>query len=263
MDSLVNYEAVEGIAKVVLNRPEKLNSLNRLMAEQLRSCLDQAGADESVRAVWLGGAGSAFCAGQDLKELTAEDGGAAADSVLRERFNPLIRVIRGMEKPVVCAVQGAAAGAGANLALACDLIMAGEDAYFLEPFCGLGLIPDSGGTYLLPRLAGLQRAAAMCFLGEKVPAEQALAWGLIYRVVPSDALRNESLAVARKLVFMPATGLRLTKRALDQSLENGLEAQLELEAELQGHAGRTSEFREAVNAFLAKRKLASDRRGDG
>jgi 2-(1,2-epoxy-1,2-dihydrophenyl)acetyl-CoA isomerase len=255
-ESLVAYSAESGIAKVVLNRPEVLNCLNRQMAEQLISCLRQAASDDLVHAVWIAGEGRAFCAGQDLKELAVENGSSVPDlsEVLRERYNPLIRTIRAMEKPVVCAVQGAAAGAGANLAFACDIVLAAEDACFVEPFCSLGLVPDSGGTFFLPRLIGPQRAAAMCLLGEKIFAEQALAWGLIYRVFPRDALNDESLAIVRRLAAMPASGLQLIKRALNRSLNNRFESQLDLEADLQGLAGRTSGFREAVTAFLAKRK---------
>jgi 2-(1,2-epoxy-1,2-dihydrophenyl)acetyl-CoA isomerase len=256
MDSLVQYSAEHGIAHVVLNRPDVLNCLNRPMAEQLVFCLRQAASDDTVHTVWMTGEGRAFCAGQDLKEIAAEDAGSAPDlsEVLRERYNPLVRTIRAMGKPVVCAVQGTAAGAGANLALACDIVLAAEDAYFVEPFCGLGLVPDSGATFFLPRLIGLQRAVGMCLLGERISAQQALAWGLIYRVFPSNALKDESLAIVRRLGGMPASGLQLTKRALNHSLSNDFEAQLHLEAELQGLAGRTAGFREAVNAFVAKRK---------
>lgn len=255
-NSFVQYEVGEGIARIVLNRPEVLNSLNRPMAERLLSCIGQAASDDAVRVVWLAGSGRAFCAGQDLNELAADDGGEPVDlsRVIRERYNPLIRALHTMEKPVVCAVQGAAGGAGANLAFACDLLVAAQDAYFVEPFCSLGLVPDSGGTFFLPRLAGLQRAAAMCLLGEKVSAEQALAWGLVYRLFPSDTLKDESLAIARRLASMPGAGLRLIKSALRRSLENGLDAQLDLEAELQGSAGRTAEFHRALDAFLSHRK---------
>jgi 2-(1,2-epoxy-1,2-dihydrophenyl)acetyl-CoA isomerase len=255
-DSFVQYGTDRGTARIVLNRPEVLNSLNRRMAEQLVSCFRQAASDETVYAVLLTGKGRAFCAGQDLNEMAAENGNLPQDlsEVLRERYNPLIRTIRKMEQPVVCAVQGAAAGAGANLAFACDVVVAADDANFVEPFCGLGLVPDSGGTFFLPRLIGLQRAAGMCLLGEPISAGQALAWGLIYRVFPCGALKDESLTLVRRLAEMPPSGLRLIKRALNQSLNNSFEDQLHLEAELQGLAGRTAGFREAVSAFLAKRK---------
>ncbi|HTV55708.1 MAG TPA: enoyl-CoA hydratase-related protein [Terriglobia bacterium] len=254
-ESFVEYSAENGIAKVVLNRPEVLNCLNRQMAEQLASSLRQAASDDSVHAVWLRGAGRAFCAGQDLREMAVESGSLPPDlsEALRERYNPLIRAIRAMEKPIVCAVQGVVAGAGANMAFACDIVLAAEDACFVEPFCGLGLVPDSGGTFFLPRLIGLQRASAMCLLGETISAQQALAWGLIYRVSPPGALKDEALAIVQRLAGMPASGLQLIKRALNRSLNNRFESQLDLEAELQGLAGRTAGFREAVNAFLAKR----------
>lgn len=256
MVSPVEYTVDDGVAKIVLNRPEVLNSLNGLMARQLVASFRQAESDGTVHAVWMAGKGRAFCAGQDLEEVAESHGGAALDlsEVLRQRYNPLIRAIRDLGKPSVCAVQGPAAGAGANLAFACDIVVAGEDAYFVEPFSSLGLVPDSGGTFFLPRLIGLQRAAAMCLLGERVSASQALAWGLIYRVFSSAALKEESLAIVRRLAGMPSTGLRLIKRALNQSLHNSLETQLDLEAELQGLAGRTPEFRQAVSVFLAKRK---------
>lgn len=254
---LVEYELSEGVARITLNRPEALNSINAPIAEQLLSHIERATADPAVTVVLLAANGRAFCAGQDLAELNSPDGDAALPdlaAVLRERYNPLIRALRAMEKPVVCAVHGAAAGAGANLALACDIVIAADDAYFVESFAALGLVPDSGGTYFLPRLAGLQRAAAMCYLGEKVPARQALEWGLVYRVVPLEALAPESLSIAQKLAAMPASGLALIKRALAESATNSLEAQLELEAKLQGAAGREPGFRRALHAFMAKRE---------
>lgn len=255
--SLVQYQVSEGISRITLNRPEALNSINAPMAAQLLSYIQRAAADPAVRVALLAAEGRAFCAGQDLAELNSPDGDSTVPdfaAILRERYNPLIRTLRGMEKPVVCAVQGAAAGAGANLALACDIVIAADDAYFVEPFAALSLVPDSGGTYFLPRLAGLQRAAAMCYLGEKVPAGQALDWGLVYRVVPLGALVAESISIAQKLASMPSTGLALIKRALTQSAVNSLEAQLELEAELQGKAGRGPEFRRALDAFMARRE---------
>lgn len=254
---LVEYELSEGVARVTLSRPEALNSINAAMAVQLLSQIERAGADREVRSIFLSAKGRAFCAGQDLAELNPPGGDSPLPdlaAILRKRYNPLIRALREMEKPVVCAVQGAAAGAGANLALACDIVVAADDAYFVEPFAALGLVPDSGGTYFLPRLAGLQRAAAMCYLGEKIPAQQAMDWGLVYRVVPLLTLAAESLSIAQKLAAMPAAGLALIKRALAKSAMNSLEAQLELEAELQGAAGREPEFRRALDAFMAKRE---------
>lgn len=245
----------EGVATLTLNRPEVLNSFNRSMALALQQALQSASSDSDVRAVLITGSGRAFCAGQDLGEAAPQSEGSAPDlgEIVRESYNPLIRLIRSMEKPVVCAVNGVAAGAGANLALACDVILAAEDAVFLQGFSRLGLIPDTGGTWLLPRIVGFHRAAAMMMFGEPVTADEALDLGMVYEVVPSPDLMTRAGALARRLASQATRGLGLTKRALNHSQENTLEDQLRLEEELQREAGGTEDFREGLAAFLEKR----------
>ncbi|HYD54479.1 MAG TPA: 2-(1,2-epoxy-1,2-dihydrophenyl)acetyl-CoA isomerase PaaG [Gemmatimonadaceae bacterium] len=252
----VGYEVADGVATLTLDRPEVLNSFNRPMAARLQASLDRAAADEAVRALLLTGAGRGFCAGQDLAEAMPQDGGdpPTIESIVRGSYNPIVRRLRAIEKPIVCAVNGVAAGAGANIALACDFVLAAEHASFVQAFSKIGLIPDSGGTFLLPRLVGLARATALTMLGEKLTAAEALSLGLVYRVVPGDALLAEARALAGRLAEMPTRGLGLTKRALNAGLVNDLARQLEVEAELQGEAGRTEDYREGVAAFLGKRK---------
>jgi 2-(1,2-epoxy-1,2-dihydrophenyl)acetyl-CoA isomerase len=244
-----------GVARLTLNRPDVLNSFNRQMAIELRERIERAATDNTVRAVLLTGAGRAFSAGQDLSEATPTEG-AMLDlaEIVHVTYSPLIRAIRKIEKPVVCAVNGVAAGAGANIALACDIVLASSDASFIQSFAKIGLIPDSGGTFFLPRLAGIARATAMMMLGEKITAARALEFGMIYRVCEPAELAAQSLEVARSLAAMPTRALGLTKRALNQSFVTDLDAQLDAEEKLQGLAGRTSDFREGVAAFLEKRK---------
>lgn len=251
----VKYEVESGVASITLNRPDVLNSFNRRMAGELRGALEAAGSDRAVRAVILTGAGRGFCAGQDLSEATPA-AGADLDlgEIVRSCYNPVIRALRNLEKPVVCAVNGVAAGAGANLALACDIVIASTDASFIQSFARVGLIPDSAGTFFLPRLVGLPRATALMMLGEKVSADRAEAMGMIYRVVAPAELIGEAGSIARTLAALPTRGLGLTKRGLNRSLGNDLESQLDLEEELQREAGRTSDFREGVAAFIEKRK---------
>ncbi len=249
-------EAVGGVMKITLNRPEVLNSFNARMARELRGALDHSRADKTVRAVLLTGAGRAFCAGQDLSEVPASTGGEAFDlgATVRATYNPVIKAIRKLDLTVICAVNGVAAGAGANLALACDIVLAAENASFIQSFAKVGLIPDSGGTFFLPRIVGLPRAAAMMMTAEKVDARRANEIGMVYRVYPADALQQEAMTLAAELAAMPTRGLGLTKRALNASLTNDLDAQLDLEADLQGEAGQTRDFVEGVKAFLEKRK---------
>jgi 2-(1,2-epoxy-1,2-dihydrophenyl)acetyl-CoA isomerase len=251
----LRYAVDQGVATITLCRPDVLNSFNRRMAQELQRALARAGGDADVRAVLLTGAGRGFCAGQDLAEATA---GNVAEmdlgDVVKASYNPIVRAIRELEKPVVCAVNGVAAGAGANLAFACDLVIAAEDASFVQSFSKIGLVPDTSGTFFLPRLVGPARATAMMFLAEKVPATRALEWGMIYQVVPPTVLMDTALALAKQLATMPTIGLALTKKALNASFANDLESQLALEAELQGRAGRTADFAEGVKAFLEKRK---------
>jgi 2-(1,2-epoxy-1,2-dihydrophenyl)acetyl-CoA isomerase len=249
-------EAAAGVMTITLNRPDVLNSFNAQMARELRGALDDSRADKAVRAVMLTGAGRAFCAGQDLSEVPASAEGEAFDlgATVLARYNPLIKSIRKLEIPVVCAVNGVAAGAGANLALACDIVLASETASFIQSFAKVGLIPDSGGTFFLPRIVGLPRATAMMLTAEKIDARRAYELGMIYRVCSADTVQTEALKLATELAAMPTRGLGLTKRALNASLSNDLEAQLELEAELQREAGRTKDFVEGVRSFMEKRK---------
>lgn len=252
---LVLSETDGGVGRLTLNRPDVLNSVNRRMAIELREAIEAAGADAKIRAVLLTGSGRAFCAGQDLSEATPLPGSDPdLAEIVRNSYNPVIRAIRKLEKPVVCAVNGVAAGAGANLALACDIVLASSSASFIQSFAKVGLIPDSGGTFFLPRLVGLARATALAMLGEKISAQQALEFGMIYRVCEPDELVPASLEIARTLSAMPTRALGLTKRGFNQSFANDLDSQLDAEEKLQGMAGRTADFREGVAAFLEKRK---------
>jgi 2-(1,2-epoxy-1,2-dihydrophenyl)acetyl-CoA isomerase len=245
----------DGVTMITLNRPEVLNSFNRRMADELVAALDVAREDAAVRAVLLTGSGRAFCAGQDLAEVLPREGRPAPDlgDVVRVQYNPIIRAIRWLEKPVVCAVNGVAAGAGANLALACDITIAAEGASFIQSFTKIGLIPDSGGTFILPRIVGLQRAAALAMLGDKLSAEKALEWGLVYECVPPARLLEVAREIATRLAAMPTRALGLTKRGFNAGLANGLDTQIELEEELQREAGRTQDYAEGVRAFTEKR----------
>jgi 2-(1,2-epoxy-1,2-dihydrophenyl)acetyl-CoA isomerase len=249
LDDSLLVEQDAGVLRLTLNRPDRLNALTGPMHAALMAALHQA-QDPAVRAVLLTGAGRGFCAGQDLTEVTPDhDLGAT----LEQRFNPLIRALREMPKPVVCAVHGVAAGAGANLALACDIVVAGQSARFIQAFVRIGLIPDAGGTWVLPRLVGDARARAMAMLGEPVGAAQAEAWGLIWRVVPDEVLAETAAAIAATLAALPTEAMRLMKQAFAASGQNTLGAQLDLERDLQRAAGRTPDFREGVQAFLEKR----------
>jgi 2-(1,2-epoxy-1,2-dihydrophenyl)acetyl-CoA isomerase len=244
-----------GVATITLNRPDVLNSFNGAMATELQAELAIVAADDSVRAVLLTGAGRGFCAGQDLAEAMPK-GGALPDlgDFVRTTWNPIVRAIRTLEKPVVCAVNGIAAGAGANLALACDIVFAAADATFIQSFAKIGVIPDSGGTFILPRLVGLQRATAMTMLCEKMSAAQALEWGLVYKVCEAGALMDTAQTTAMHLATQPTRALGLIKRGFNRSLGVDLERQLEYEEELQREAGKTSDYAEGVQAFLEKRK---------
>lgn len=242
----------QGVSVITLNRPEVLNAFNRRMAVEVQTALGAAAKDDSVRAVLLTGAGRAFCAGQDLGE--AMHANLDLGEIVRTSYNPIVLGIRELEKPVVCAVNGIAAGAGANLALACDIVIASEDASFVQSFSKIGLVPDTSGTFFLPRLVGPARATALMFMAEKVAASQALAWGMIYQVVPPTVLMESAMSIAKQLAQMPTRGLALTKKALNASMANDLQAQLALEEECQRQAGRTEDYAEGVKAFLEKRK---------
>jgi 2-(1,2-epoxy-1,2-dihydrophenyl)acetyl-CoA isomerase len=253
-DSIIRT-AAEGVATITLNRPDVLNSFDRAMARELQATLTGLAADDSVRAVLLTGAGRAFCAGQDLAEAMPKDGVLPdLGDFVRTTWNPIIMAIRTLEKPVVCAVNGTAAGAGANLAFACDIVFAASDANFIQSFAKIGVIPDSGGTFILPRLVGLQRATALTMLCEKVGAQQAMEWGLIYKVCEPAALMESARATAAHLAKQPTRALGLIKRGFNRSLGVDLRAQLDYEEELQREAGRSADYSEGVKAFLEKRK---------
>lgn len=243
----------QGWATITLNRPDRLNAFNRVMHRALGEALAALDADESCRAVLLTGAGRGFCAGQDLSDLDTGDGPPDLGDTIEQFYNPLIRRLRGMAKPVVCAVNGIAAGAGANVALACDIVLAARSAKFVQAFSKIGLVPDSGGTWFLPRLVGDARARALMLLAEPVTAEQAEGWGMIWRAVDDAALMTDARALTARLAAMPTQGLALTRQALTQSGANTLDAQLDLERDFQRQAGRTPDYAEGVSAFLEKR----------
>ncbi|MEY2753576.1 MAG: hypothetical protein RLZZ570_1522 [Bacteroidota bacterium] len=246
--------ALQGsVVRIALNRPEVFNAFHRDMALELQRALREAGADARVRAVLLTGEGRAFCSGQDLAEAV-DPNGPGLDRILSEHYNPLVLQLRGLRKPVVVAVNGVAAGAGANLALAGDVVLAAQSAKFIQAFSKIGLIPDTGGTLTLPRLAGFAKASAWMMLADAVSAEEAERHGMVYRVVPDEALADEALAVAQKLAAMPTEALALTKEALNATVFHGFDEQLELERSLQNLAGATHDFSEGVAAFREKRQ---------
>ena len=249
----IEHHIEDQVCIIKLNRPKVFNSFNKEMAIQLQSILDDCEKNTDVRAILLTGEGKAFCAGQDLQEITDPNGPALSD-VVSQHYNPIIERIRNIEKPIVCAVNGVAAGAGANIALACDITIAGESVAFIQAFSKIGLIPDSGGTFFLPRIIGMQKAAALMMLADKVMATEAEKMGMIYKVCADEYLMEETLKVAKKLASLPTVGLGLTKRALNKSMTNDLTAQLALEDELQTAAGKTYDYNEGVTAFLEKRK---------
>jgi len=241
-----------GVCTLTLNRPNVFNSFNQTMAFQLHAALDACAVDDNVRVVVIKGEGKAFCAGQDLAEVIDPEG-PEMKNIVGEHYNPIILKIRNLEKPVIAAVNGVAAGAGANIALACDITIAKKSAAFIQAFSKIGLIPDSGGTFFLPRLIGLQKAMALMFTGEKVSAEQAEKLNMIYKAVDDETFEEEVLKFAETLAVMPTRGLGLTKKAVNLGLFNNLEDQLAVEGVLQTEAGETEDFREGVSAFLEKR----------
>ncbi len=236
-----------------LNRPDKFNSFNREMALLLQSELDNAATDPTVRAILITANGKAFCAGQDLSELIGENA-IGIDKILSEHYNPIVKRIRKIEKPVVAAVNGVAAGAGANIALCCDVVLASSASSFIQAFSKIGLIPDSGGTYFLPRLIGWQKASAIMMLADKISAEEADKLGMVYKIIPAENFEAEALAIAETLAALPTRGLAFTKMALNQSMSQSWEQQLATEDELQQKAANTYDYREGVNAFLEKRQ---------
>lgn len=250
--SNIGFKLENGVGIITLNRPDKFNSFVRQMAFDLQARLDECEKINEVRAIYLTGEGKAFCAGQDLAEAIDPNQTELA-KIVEEHYNPIIERLRKIEKPVVCGVNGVAAGAGANIALACDITLAAKSASFIQAFSKIGLIPDSAGTYFLPRLVGMQKATALMFLGDKVMAEDAEKMGMIYKVVADESLQEEAMKIAQTLAKMPTKGIGLTKRLLNESYNNTLTQQLALEGELQTIAGSTYDYNEGVNAFLEKR----------
>ena len=250
MDDSLQVARRQGVMALTLNRPDRLNALTAPLCAALRAAMAEAEADPAVRAVLLGGAGRGFCAGQDLAEISP---GQDPGEVLEQRLNPVIRALRGSRLPVVCAVGGVAAGAGASLAFACDIVLAAQSARFIQSFVRIGLIPDGGATHALPRLAGDARARGMALLGEPVSGAQAEAWGLVWRALPDDELLPEAERLAAHLAAQPAEAVARIKRALNAAGANTLDRQLDLERDLQRELGASADFREGVQAFLDKR----------
>ncbi|HEX8602937.1 MAG TPA: 2-(1,2-epoxy-1,2-dihydrophenyl)acetyl-CoA isomerase PaaG [Pseudoduganella sp.] len=244
-----------GIATLTLNRPEKLNSFTQAMHLEVRDAFARIRADSTVRVLVLTGAGRGFCAGQDLSDRAVAPGGEPVDlgESVEKYYAPLVMAIKDLPMPVICAVNGVAAGAGANLALACDIVLAAKSATFIESFCKLGLIPDTGGTWHLPRLVGPARAMGLAMLGEKLSADRAEQWGLIWKALPDDALMTEAMAMAEHFACAPTKGLAFTKRAMQLSTCNSLHAQLKLETDMMRELGNSHDYREGVAAFVAKR----------
>lgn len=251
--SSILFEKINQVAVIKLNRPDKFNAFNRDMALSLQTALDVCASDSSIRSVYMTGMGKAFCAGQDLGEVTGENP-ASFDRILLEHYNPIIIKIRKLNKPVVCGVNGVAAGAGANIALCADITVAKASASFIQAFSKIGLIPDSGGTFYLPRLIGMQRATALMMLGDKVSAAEAEHMGMIYKCLDDEVFEEASFHLAETLSMMPTTGLALTKQALNVSFQNNLLEQLAEEDRLQRKAADTADYKEGVTAFIEKRK---------
>jgi len=254
MKNSIIIEVENNLAKITLNRPEVFNSFNREMALSLQEILKDCETNPEVRAIVLTGSGKAFCAGQDLKEVTSPELNPGFKKILDEHYNPIISLIRNIKKPIIAAVNGVAAGAGANIALACDIVVAHEKVSFIQAFSLIGLIPDSGGTFFLPRLIGFQKASALAMLGDKISAEEAEQLGMIYKVIPLDGFEDEVNKLALKLAQMPTLALGKIKEAFNQSLSNNLEQQLSLESKLQIEAAQTNDYAEGVSAFIEKRK---------
>ncbi len=253
MPTHILFSIENNVARITLNRPEVFNSMHHAMRMELLEALETCKNDPAIRAVYLTGAGRAFCAGEDLQEVT-DPNGPSLTEIISTGYNPIVVAIRALEKPVVCAVNGVAAGAGANIALACDITVATESASFTQAFSKIGLIPDSGGTWTLPRLIGMQRATALMMLSGKISATEAADMGMIWQSIPDHEFPDDSLKIAETLAQMPTKGLGLTKRALNRSFANDFTAQLAIEDELQTAASQTHDYREGVAAFLEKRK---------
>ncbi len=254
MTNSITTQIKNNLATITLNRPEVFNSFNREMALALQNGLDACALNQEVRAILLTGSGKAFCAGQDLKEVTSPELNPGFKAILEEHYNPIITKIRAIEKPVVAAVNGVAAGAGANIALACDVVVASEGASFIQAFSKIGLIPDSAGTFFLPRLIGFQKASALMLLGDKVTAQEAERLGMVYKVFSAETFLEEAQNIAITLSQMPTHALALNKKALNASFQNTLEDQLALESKFQIEAAQTDDYNEGVTAFVEKRK---------
>ena len=248
----IGKELINGVCRITLNRPSVFNSFNKTMALQLQEVLDDCAVNAAIRAVLITGEGKAFCAGQDLAEAT-DPNGPALQTIVKDHYNPIIELIRKIEKPIIAGVNGVAAGAGANIALACDITIAKESASFIQAFSKIGLIPDSGGTFFLPRIIGSQKALALMMTGDKVSASDAEKMNMIYKAVGDEDFENELYKFANQIAKMPTRGLGLTKKAINASFSNDLTSQLALEEVLQTEAGQTYDFKEGVNAFLEKR----------
>ncbi len=251
MELLISHR--NNVCEIKLNRPEVFNSFNKAMALALQKALDECEKNDDVRAIVITGEGKAFCAGQDLAEAT-DSNGPELKMIVKEHYNPIIERIRNIEKPIIAAVNGVAAGAGANIALACDITIAKKSASFIQAFSKIGLIPDSGGTFFLPRIIGYQKALALMMTGDKISAEEAEKMNMIYQAVEDEVFESVVIDFAEKLATMPTRGLGLTKRAVNQSFSNSLSEQLSVEEELQTEAGKTHDFNEGVTAFMEKRK---------
>lgn len=250
----ITFQIENNIAWVTLNRPDVFNSFNREMAIALQERLDECEHDPGVRAIVITGSGRAFCAGQDLKEVTTPEINPGFKKILEEHYNPIISRIRNIEKPIIAAVNGVAAGAGANIALACDIVVASENASFIQAFSKIGLIPDSAGTFFLPRLIGFQKASALMMLGDKIGAEEAEKLGMIYKVYFAEEFNAKVKELATTMATMPTKSLGMTKRLLNKSYANDLNTQLEFESKLQIEAAQSEDYEEGVKAFIEKRK---------
>jgi len=250
---MISFEILNQVAFITLNRPEKYHSFVREMALELQQRLNECQEDSNIRAVILTASGKAFCAGQDLKEA-ADPNGPGLQKIINEHYNPIIKQIRSLKKPIICAVNGVAAGAGASIALSCDIVIATEEASFVQAFSKIGLVPDSGSTFFLPKLIGFNKASALMMTGEAISAVEAERIGMIYKVFSKENFEEEKLKLANKLAKMPTKALALTKKLLNLSLENNLDQQLEEEENQQVIAGNTNDYKEGITSFLEKRK---------
>lgn len=251
--SFVIFEIRDRVGCITLHRPEKLNAFNREMALLLQAKLDECKNNTEVRAVYITGSGKAFSAGQDLAEVVDPEG-PGMKRILSEHYNPIVSRIRKLEKPVVAAVNGVAAGAGANIALCCDIVVAAQSSSFIQAFSKIGLIPDSGGTHTLPRLIGWQKASAIMMLGDKIPAEEAERLGMVYKVLPDENFSAAAMTIAVRLSKLPTIALAYTKQALNLSIHSTFEEQLHDEDILQQRAAQTSDYKEGVLSFMEKRE---------